>query len=55
MAIAPNDARVLLLFGDYRGTVRTSGFYWVNPFFTQEADHPAHPQLRDRLDSTRRR
>lgn len=33
MAIAPNDSRVLLLFGDYRGTVKTSGFYWVNPFF----------------------
>ncbi len=35
MAIAPNDSRVLLLFGDYRGTVKTSGFYWVNPFFTK--------------------
>jgi regulator of protease activity HflC (stomatin/prohibitin superfamily) len=35
LAIAPNDARVLLLFGDYKGTVRTSGFYWVNPFFTK--------------------
>ncbi|MBL4886332.1 MAG: SPFH domain-containing protein [Planctomycetaceae bacterium] len=36
MAIAPNNARVLLLFGKYKGTVRTSGFYWVNPFFSKK-------------------
>ncbi|WP_442511071.1 SPFH domain-containing protein [Novipirellula sp. SH528] len=35
MAIAPNDSRVLLLFGDYRGTVKDSGFFWVNPFFSK--------------------
>ena len=35
MAIAPNDSRVLLLFGDYRGTVKQSGFFWVNPFFSK--------------------
>ncbi len=35
MAIQPNEARVLLLFGDYKGTVRDSGFFWVNPFFTK--------------------
>ena len=34
-AIAPNDARVYLLFGDYRGTVNTPGFFWVNPFYTK--------------------
>ncbi|HEX2465790.1 MAG TPA: SPFH domain-containing protein [Thermoanaerobaculia bacterium] len=34
-AIAPNDAQVFLLFGNYRGSVRTSGFYWVNPFYTK--------------------
>ena len=33
MAIAPNDARVLLLFGEYKGSVTESGFFWVNPFF----------------------
>ena len=32
MAVAPNDARVLLLFGEYRGSVTETGFYWVNPF-----------------------
>lgn len=30
--IAPNTSRVLVLFGRYRGTVRTEGFYWTNPF-----------------------
>jgi regulator of protease activity HflC (stomatin/prohibitin superfamily) len=35
MAIPPNEARVLLLFGDYRGTVREPGFKWVNPFFSK--------------------
>lgn len=36
MAIQPNDARVLLLFGEYRGTVSDSGFYWVNPFYSKK-------------------
>ncbi len=35
MAIAPNQARVLLLFGEYRGSVIESGFYWVNPFLSK--------------------
>ena len=25
----------LLLFGDYKGTVRETGFHWVNPFYTK--------------------
>jgi regulator of protease activity HflC (stomatin/prohibitin superfamily) len=36
IAIQPNDSRVLLLFGDYRGTVTKSGFYWVNPFLSKK-------------------
>jgi regulator of protease activity HflC (stomatin/prohibitin superfamily) len=36
MAIAPNQARALLLFGDYKGSVSKSGFYWVNPFFSKK-------------------
>ncbi|MEM9171129.1 MAG: SPFH domain-containing protein [Pseudomonadota bacterium] len=36
MAVAPNDARVLLLFGNYKGSVTDSGFYWVNPFFSKK-------------------
>ena len=30
--LQPNQARVLLLFGAYKGTVRSSGFHWANPF-----------------------
>ena len=36
MAITPNDSRVLLLFGEYKGSVRDSGFFWVNPFLTKK-------------------
>jgi regulator of protease activity HflC (stomatin/prohibitin superfamily) len=36
IAVAPNDARVLLLFGQYKGTVKQSGFFFVNPFFTKQ-------------------
>ncbi len=36
MAIAPNQARVLLLFGAYKGSVTESGFFWVNPFYSKK-------------------
>ncbi len=36
LAIQPNEARVLLLFGQYKGTVRESGFFWVNPFLSKK-------------------
>lgn len=36
LAVQPNDARVLLLFGEYVGTVSQSGFYWVNPFYSKK-------------------
>jgi regulator of protease activity HflC (stomatin/prohibitin superfamily) len=32
IVVQPNDSRVLILFGKYSGTVRNSGFWWVNPF-----------------------
>jgi regulator of protease activity HflC (stomatin/prohibitin superfamily) len=32
--LQPNEARVLVLFGAYKGTVRESGFHWGNPFYT---------------------
>lgn len=32
--VKPNEARVLLLFGKYYGTIKESGFFWVNPFCT---------------------
>jgi regulator of protease activity HflC (stomatin/prohibitin superfamily) len=30
--VNPNEGRVLVLFGHYRGTVRKIGFHWTNPF-----------------------
>jgi len=30
--VEPNMGRALILFGRYRGTVRTAGFWWTNPF-----------------------
>jgi regulator of protease activity HflC (stomatin/prohibitin superfamily) len=38
--LQPNEARVLVLFGDYKGTVRTSGFHWANPFYSNGASQP---------------
>jgi len=29
--LQPNEAKVLILFGKYKGTVRQDGFYWTNP------------------------
>jgi len=34
--VQPNGSRVLLLFGEYVGTVKKNGFYWVNPFYTKK-------------------
>ncbi|MDO8307387.1 MAG: SPFH domain-containing protein [Actinomycetota bacterium] len=31
--LQPNEARVLILFGTYKGTVRKPGFMWGNPFY----------------------
>lgn len=33
--VNPNDARLLILFGKYAGTVTDNGFYWANPFFAK--------------------
>jgi regulator of protease activity HflC (stomatin/prohibitin superfamily) len=30
--LQPNEARVLILFGNYVGTVKKDGFHWANPF-----------------------
>ncbi|MGK5637631.1 SPFH domain-containing protein [Streptomyces sp. URMC 126] len=34
--IAPGETRVVQLFGRYRGTIRTEGLRWVNPFTSRE-------------------
>ena len=31
--VNPNESKVLVLFGEYNGTVKSHGFYWANPFF----------------------
>jgi regulator of protease activity HflC (stomatin/prohibitin superfamily) len=31
--VNPNEAKVLVLFGEYAGSVRKPGMYWANPFF----------------------
>jgi regulator of protease activity HflC (stomatin/prohibitin superfamily) len=36
IAVPPNTARVLLLFGVYHGSVTREGFYWVNPFYSKK-------------------
>lgn len=35
MQIEPNNARVMIFFGKYKGTVKANGFFWVNPFFNK--------------------
>jgi regulator of protease activity HflC (stomatin/prohibitin superfamily) len=37
IVVNPNQAKVLQLFGDYRGTAREAGLRWVNPFFSKKA------------------
>ena len=32
--LEPNEARVLLFFGNYRGTFYQTGFWWLNPFMS---------------------
>jgi regulator of protease activity HflC (stomatin/prohibitin superfamily) len=34
--IQPNKSRVMIFFGDYRGTVKKNGFFWVNPFYVKK-------------------
>ncbi len=33
--VNPNEGQVLQLFGAYRGTVKTEGLRWANPFYTK--------------------
>lgn len=34
--LSPNQAAVLSLFGDYKGTVRQTGILWTNPFYSKK-------------------
>lgn len=35
--VAPNEGKVLTLFGNYKGTVKTSGLWFTNPFMTKKS------------------
>jgi regulator of protease activity HflC (stomatin/prohibitin superfamily) len=35
--LQPNEARVLVLFGAYKGTEREPGFHWANPFYSNSS------------------
>ncbi|MBK8586629.1 MAG: SPFH domain-containing protein [Bacteroidia bacterium] len=34
--VNPNEARVLVFFGKYSGTVKDNGFFWVNPLMNKK-------------------
>jgi uncharacterized membrane protein YqiK len=34
--LQPNEAAVLILFGEYKGTVKKSGWFFTNPFYTKK-------------------
>jgi regulator of protease activity HflC (stomatin/prohibitin superfamily) len=36
LAVDPNQSYVLVLFGEYKGTLKDNGFFWVNPFFVKK-------------------
>jgi regulator of protease activity HflC (stomatin/prohibitin superfamily) len=35
--VNPNEAKALVLFGSYKGTVKSDGFWFANPFLTKKA------------------
>ena len=36
MELEPNEARAMVFFGQYKGTFKETGFYWVNPFYDKK-------------------
>ncbi len=34
--VNPNHSKVMVLFGEYRGTVKQNGFFWTNPFYLKK-------------------
>lgn len=35
--VNPNSSKVLVLFGEYKGTVKKNGLFWTNPFYGRES------------------
>ena len=33
VVVNPNESVVLVFFGAYKGTIKSNGFFWINPFF----------------------
>lgn len=33
--ISPNNSKVFLLFGEYKGSVKENGLFWMNPLYTR--------------------
>lgn len=36
VVVNPNESVVMVLFGNYTGTIKQNGFHWVNPFFVRK-------------------
>lgn len=54
--LQPNEAAILLLFGEYKGTDRREGLRWANPFFKkQKISLRAHNLASERLKVNDRR
>jgi len=34
--VNPNESIVCVLFGSYKGSIRSNGFFWVNPFYVKK-------------------
>jgi len=50
MVLQPNNSAVLIFFGDYIGTVRESGFWWVNPLaFKRKVSQRIHNFISDKI------
>ena len=37
MIINPNEARVMIFFGKYVGSIKENGFFWANPFIQKKS------------------
>ena len=35
LVISPNDAVVVLLFGEYKGSIKQNGLFWINPLYSR--------------------
>jgi len=36
LVVNPNESSVITLFGEYKGTLKRNGFYWLNPFYVKK-------------------